>query len=339
MSSNPPKKGLKFYLFTWAGRLIVINLIVFGVMLAFGANLFLPSTDILLKFGAKDGVSIVQGEYWRFFTPIFLHIGLIHLALNMLALRALGAEIEHGIGAFWFLFIYLAAGIFGNICSALFTVSLSAGASGAIFGLLGAGYVIERRVNQSIEKMTGRRAPRGAYSGMVFLNVLLGVFIPGIDNAAHMGGLFAGLILTFAMLRLSRNRLQKRRPLMGFSVIMMFFVISFVGFLYATSSGYVASHAEVVADASKENSYAVHLYSEVIELEPYNRRAHFKRGRLLLIDSDRVQAWKDLSLAAEDPALGPGMEALEEGLRQSGRGGDAQLVRDALNAVVATRPL
>ena len=96
------------------------------------------NTATLIDFGAKVNWLILQGEWWRLFTPIVLHIGILHLSMNTLALYYIGMIVEKIYGNFRFLFIYLIAGFFGTLASLLFSPNISAGASGAIFGCFGA---------------------------------------------------------------------------------------------------------------------------------------------------------------------------------------------------------
>lgn len=93
---------------------------------------------VLLYFGAKYNPAILDGEWWRFFTPMFLHIGFLHLFMNGLSLYYLGTAVESIFGRLRFLIIYLFSGFFGTLASFIFSSHLSAGASGAIFGLFGA---------------------------------------------------------------------------------------------------------------------------------------------------------------------------------------------------------
>src|SRR5690606_36651475 len=93
---------------------------------------------VLIEYGAKFNQLIVAGEWWRFITPIFLHIGILHLLMNSLALYYLGSIVEKIYGSGRFLFIYLFSGFLGALGSFIFNPSISAGASGAIFGCFGA---------------------------------------------------------------------------------------------------------------------------------------------------------------------------------------------------------
>ncbi len=151
-------------------------------------------TTILLRYGAKENNLIEQGQYWRFFMPIFLHVNLLHVGLNMLNLAVLGIYIERIVGHIRFLLIYVITGIISVIASFIFAPDLiSVGASGAIFGLIGV---------YSTFVLTHRRAfPYGGLFALLWLifiigiNLGMGLVIADVDNYAHLGGLASGLLL------------------------------------------------------------------------------------------------------------------------------------------------
>ena len=158
------------------------------------------NTFILILFGAKYTPLILEGQWWRLITPMFLHIGIIHLLMNSMALYFLGTTVERIFGRFRFLFIFLLAGFMGNVASFVFSPqSISAGASGGIFGLFGA-LLFFRLVH-----------PRPFFRTMganiitlVGINLLIG-FLPGIDFAGHLGGLVGGF-LAAAIVSLPREK-------------------------------------------------------------------------------------------------------------------------------------
>ncbi len=148
-----------------------------------------PSPRALYAFGAKWRPDILNGEIWRLVTAMYLHGGLVHLAFNSYALANLGPLIENSFGGRKFFVIYTVTGIASFVASTLLSPRLSIGASGAIFGLLGFGFVYGRY----------RAGPVGrAIAGHLMQWIILGaimLFLPGIDNAAHAGGLVAGGLL------------------------------------------------------------------------------------------------------------------------------------------------
>lgn len=150
--------------------------------------------NVLILYGAKDNSLIVQGQYWRFVTPIFLHENALHVGLNMLNFAILGVMLERLIGHTRFLLIYLLTGIISIIASFYFSPQdISVGASGAIFGLVGA-YSIFVLVHRRAFPMWGIPA----LLWLVFIigiNLGIGIFIPNVDNYAHVGGLLSGFLL------------------------------------------------------------------------------------------------------------------------------------------------
>jgi rhomboid protease GluP len=165
------------------------------------------STDpvVLIQYGAKFNPLIKEGEWWRFFTPIFLHIGFFHLFMNTMALYYLGMTVERLYGSWRFFVIYLIAGFFGTLGSFLFTSSLSAGASGAIFGLFGALLYFGTVYRHLFLQTMGTNI-----IGLIVLNLVLGLIIPGIDNAGHIGGLIGGF-LAASIVHLPRHRLWSKQ--------------------------------------------------------------------------------------------------------------------------------
>jgi len=143
----------------------------------------------LVRFGAKYGLLIEAGEWWRFLTPIFLHGSLLHLGMNSWVLYDLGPTVESLYGRQKFLVLYVLTGVAGNVMSYWwYPGGLSIGASGAIFGLIGAmityGYRNRSRFGESVRNMY----VRWAIYGLIF-----GFLVPFVDNAAHIGGLLAGM--------------------------------------------------------------------------------------------------------------------------------------------------
>ncbi len=151
-------------------------------------------TTILIMYGAKENHLIHLGQYWRFVTPIFLHVNFLHVGLNMLNLLMLGIFLERLMGSARFVLIYIITGVVSIIASFYFAPDvISVGASGAIFGLVGA---------YSIFVLVHRRAFRnGGIFALLWLVVIIGInlgiglVIPNIDNSAHVGGLLSGCLL------------------------------------------------------------------------------------------------------------------------------------------------
>ncbi len=190
-NAQPKKSRPGFKQFPGTFSLIAITLVVFlGQFLS--VELF--QIDWLLESGAKSGPEILSGEIWRFITPIFLHVTVPHVLINMYSLYAIGPAVERFFGTARFVAVYLLCGIAGVILSLAFSPYPSAGASGAIFGLLGslgAFLYLHRGLFGRFGLIQLRQIVLVA-----LLNLGLGL-MPGIDNWGHMGGLLAGIALTF----------------------------------------------------------------------------------------------------------------------------------------------
>jgi len=172
-------------LFTYI--LMAVNILIWVVTEIYGNKY---GVNANLKFGAKFNPLIMSGEYWRLITPIFLHGGIIHLLMNSYFLYAVGPTVEKIFGNYRFITIYLISGIIGNVTSFVFSTSLSVGASGSLFGLMGALLYVIRK---------DRRIFRSSFGVNVVTNIAINLaygFINRgqIDNFAHIGGLIGGYI-------------------------------------------------------------------------------------------------------------------------------------------------
>lgn len=177
--------------------LIVANVIMFFLLEANGGS---TNIENLIRFGAKFNPNIINGEWWRIISSMFLHIGIFHLFMNMFALYYLGTVVERIYGSWRFIIIYFFAGIGGGITSFAFSFNVSAGASGAIFGLFGA-LLFFGLIHKKIFFQT---MGRGIIT-IIVINIVFGILVPQIDMGAHLGGLIAGF-LTSAFVHLPRKK-------------------------------------------------------------------------------------------------------------------------------------
>lgn len=177
--------------------LIAVNSVVFLVLSMFGNT---EDAGFMLRYGAAFEPLIVEGhEYYRIFTSMFLHFGITHLLNNMVLLGALGWNLELEIGKVKFLVIYLLSGIGGNLLSLYHDIhtgdpAVSAGASGAIFGLMGALLYVVIANRGRLGRLSGR-----GMAVMVFLSLYFGLTSSGVDNFAHIGGLIVGFIVAVVL--------------------------------------------------------------------------------------------------------------------------------------------
>lgn len=165
---------------------IIIQVAMFLLLELFGGS---TTSSTLIQFGAKVNPLILEGEWWRFLTPIFLHIGFLHLVMNTIGLYFIGTAVESIFGRVRFLLIYLIAGFGGTVASFIFSPNLSAGASGAIFGCFGAllyfGLIYPKLFFRTM----------GLNIFMVLaINLAFGFTVSNVDNAGHIGGLIGGFL-------------------------------------------------------------------------------------------------------------------------------------------------
>lgn len=174
--------------------LVAANLIVFVLMLVRGANPLLPDVRLMVDWGANDVSLTSTGQWWRLLSAMFLHFGAIHLLVNMWILRDIGRVVERLVGNSGFLLGYLISGFFGGAASVFWHEStVSAGASGAVFGIFGMllGFMLLHQQSIPAEVIKDHRGNAIAF---VLLNIVIGLSIPWIDQAAHLGGFLAGFL-------------------------------------------------------------------------------------------------------------------------------------------------
>jgi rhomboid protease GluP len=173
-------------------RTPITTLLLISIAVGFGLQVFLG--DGLTSAGANYGPAVFQqGQWWRLVTSMFLHGGIVHLLLNGWGFFQLGALFETWLGSLRLLLVYFASGIAGSLASVFFTDGPSVGASGAIFGVLGALIAFLLRRHQFLTPQA--KSLLFQLVGWAVINVFFGFSTPGIDNAAHLGGCAAGFLL------------------------------------------------------------------------------------------------------------------------------------------------
>jgi rhomboid protease GluP len=191
---DTPRPSLKSWFQCATIVLIALNVLVFLMMVLQGVSVFNPTADSVLRWGADYGPLTLHGQWWRMVVSTFLHFGLIHLLFNMFVLFSIGLFMESLAGRVPFVVLYLVCGLGGSAASLAWHPSIvSAGASGAIFGLYGAllGFLVRHRGSIPAESLASLR--KGALT-FIGYNLLYGLR-PGVDMAAHLGGLATGFVL------------------------------------------------------------------------------------------------------------------------------------------------
>jgi rhomboid protease GluP len=178
---------------TWV--LIAANALVFIAMAATGVHLMEPTITDLLAWGANLGAQALAGEWWRLFTCTFVHVGVIHFLLNMWVLATVGPLVERMVGNTGFLVLYVLSGLCGSLASVVWDpVIVSAGASGAVFGVYGGLLAILLRQQGSVP-ISALVQIRNSALGFVGYNLFYGITRPNVDMAAHLGGLAGGFLI------------------------------------------------------------------------------------------------------------------------------------------------
>jgi membrane associated rhomboid family serine protease len=188
--------------------LIGINVAVFLLGLATGGPLNGVGGTVYEKgalFVGSDflGIGLAAGEWWRLITAGFIHAGLIHIGFNMLLLWWFGAPLEQGLGRGRYVGIYFVSLLAGSAGAILLSPQTpTVGASGAVFGLFGAAFVLERQAGIT----------RGPAFTIIILNLLLTFLVPGISIGGHLGGLTGGALSMLALTRFGRQHASYGRP-------------------------------------------------------------------------------------------------------------------------------
>ncbi len=176
--------------------LIDLNILVYLIMVLAGVSWFSPTSEELLSWGADFRPLTLENEWWRLITSCFIHIGIFHLLMNMYALLYIGVLMEPYLGKARFLTAYLATGLVASMTSIWWHAdTVSAGASGAIFGMYG--LFLALLTTNFIEK-SARQALLSSIGIFVAYNLLSGAQ-GNTDNAAHIGGLVSGMIMGYAL--------------------------------------------------------------------------------------------------------------------------------------------
>ncbi len=181
--------------------LITLNLLIALAMFVANTGRSASASSLQLEWGANFGPATTDGEWWRLATAMFLHFGPLHLAMNMLALWDSGRLVERWFGPARFVTLYVASGLSGNLLSLVVhgDRAVSGGASGAIFGIYGALLVFLLSERKRLHAAEFQWMFWGA-AAFAILALTFGLLIPGIDNAAHLGGLLAGGGVGFVLL-------------------------------------------------------------------------------------------------------------------------------------------
>jgi rhomboid protease GluP len=277
---------------TWT--IVIVNVVVFLVMAANGGGFMKANPAVAIEFGSNFGPDTLSGEWWRLFTSTFIHFGFAHVAFNMIVLAQTGRIVERLYGNTRFIALYLFAGLIGSLLSLLWHPEVnSAGASGAIFGVLGAmlAYVLRYR----------RAIPPTIYANRLQMalwfigyNLFNGFTHHGIDNGAHLGGLAGGLLMGWVLARPIEPELP--RPT-GWATIAQGSLVALLSF---TALAWPLTHSHRSADAHEELHFvevgqqeAVAEQKAIVDLRSMANFPDTPAGRAALAQKIRTALWPE----------------------------------------------
>ena len=304
--------------------LVILNCVVFAYTVYAGAGLFQANGPVLIQLGSNFGPRTLDGEWWRLFTSMFLHFGALHLALNVWALWNMGQLTEKLYGSGHFLVLYILAGLSGSLASLYWHPGLnSAGASGAIFGVLGGlvAFILnpKTRMPASVAALHGESA-----AIFIIYNLLNGLAHAGIDNAAHIGGLAGGFVMGWMLAR-PVDVEARHDPLPQLAIS------TFLGAVLLLGMSWPLLRPNPSVAAEREFRHEFQLFAEdeekaliaqraLDELDASNKITHREWGRRVAADIiPKWQSAEDRISATQLPAdsrLAPLREALLEYLDQ-----------------------
>lgn len=274
--------------------LAVANVAVFVWAVAAGADVLQPTAPWMIEHGGNFGPRTLGGEPWRLFTSMFLHYGVLHIAMNLIGLLDGGRHVERMYGRAGFLALYVVAGLCGSLATSLRSdVVVSAGASGAIFGVFGAFGAFLFLHRDRLDREVVKKQSRGL---LIFLayNIYFGISAQGIDLVAHLGGLAAGFVAGVALeLGTSHDRSSPRRSVL----------VAAVGVALAFGGAMVAPRpVNAVQNLSAVESVVLDRWNTAV--------GKIKSGELSdaaaadLIEKDLLPPWRDARAAFERDGKG-----------------------------------
>ncbi len=291
--------------------IVALNLFIFVLMVLNGAGLMSVDGALAVRWGSNYGPNTAAGQWWRLFTSTFVHYGILHIGLNMMALYQTGRTVERMFGGLHFLMLYLCAGISGSLASILWNPGAnSAGASGAIFGVFGGLLAFMLNPRNAVPRSVMNEHRNSTFAFIVF-NLAGGFAISAIDNAAHIGGLLGGVLFGFI---LARPIDQKARAQAGSKRLLAAGAVAVALF---TGLAYMVAHprADVVAEQQFKQELRIFDLQEerlqaqinMVVIQSQRKRANPK-VLAEQVERDIVPSWEGMRQLLGAPRLTPKSE-------------------------------
>lgn len=265
--------------------LIDINIAIFILMVINGANIMTPSTELLLKWGANLREITLAGEWWRLISCCFIHIGILHLFMNLYALLYIGLLLEPLLGRTKFAIAYLLTGIAASMASIWWNDNIvSAGASGAIFGMYG---VFLAMLTTNLIKKSERRPLLTSIGVFVVFNLMNGMKA-GIDNAAHIGGLISGLLAGYLFISSLKKPEEKGLHTRSITIITAI-ILSVVYYAFTHTPNPLGKYNAILDEFSINEEKSLRFYH--LEMNAN------KEQRIAFLNDTAIVAWnKNIAL-------------------------------------------
>ena len=228
------------------------------VTMAFLTDPMNPPVGDLIHYGAAVGFLIQDGEHWRLLTHAFLHGGIIHLAFNTFFLIQIGPMLERRMGSVKFGALYLISAVAGGMAGSLWHHELVplVGGSGALFGMLGAAVAVNMRSGRHLLDFLDYHGPRQLL-GLIAINLILGLLIPFVSNAAHIGGLVSGFALAFCFLERGRSPVDGPGRAVQTAWVALFVSVLFYCAYPVVRWDYLMSRAVHTDEPDRANAFAL----------------------------------------------------------------------------------
>lgn len=325
--------------FLWTRIIVFANVGLFLLGMILGTLLEIN----FLELFSIHPVKIAQGEWYRFITALFYHHGMLHFCFNVFALWAIGQRLEPVMGQKLYLYCYFGAGLTSFVASLHINQSQGLGASGALFGLIGAGLVMELYALKKQGYFNSLRGPKDLWSRLrqspfvmiVLVNYLIAIVFNLvsrlfdlhilIDNAAHTGGLVFGVLVGFLFLASVRRKLGLKRALWALSGLLL------IGAFYiGTDKGVIVQSLKRSEAALEQSMERVYLQTRILGIVPEDKEILFRRMEGLLYAGELRYVLSDLKKLGTDAEILQRLSQLVRDLLKDEKTDAAQFIQSYL---------